>query len=632
MEQFDTVLYFSAAALQLAAMFYAVLMAREVNDRRPWLALFIALFIMFVMRIVAIYVPVSVRAHFGPWIALPISTLLFLSLLFMRRVALAERESKILADQRTSERDESESRYRSLVELSPDVIFVASGGQIVYVNAAAVKFFGAKTADDLLHRSPLDFTGALTRPIVEARLHQSESPGHSMPLSTEEWVRLDGRTVPVESVSSVVPWRGNRGVQVILRDISERIAAEKERSELLTSERAARSAAEHASRMKDEFLATVSHELRTPLNAILGWSQILRQTPNDEEDLHQGLETIERNARVQTQLIEDLLDMSRIITGKLRLDVQRLPPISFIEAAIDTIRPAAMAKGIRIEQMLDPTAGPVLGDPGRLQQVAWNLLSNAVKFSDRGGKVQVVLKRVNSQVELTVADTGRGIHSDFLPHIFDRFRQADASTTRQHGGLGLGLAIVKQLVDLHGGSVEALSAGEGRGSTFTVLLPLSVVQIQDEDGLRLHPKSSRTSNNRWEPVDLTGLKVVVVDDEGDACGLIKRMLDECRAEVHTANSAEEALRLIEQVHPDVLVSDIGMPDVDGYEFLRRVRTLGPAKGGKVPAIALTAFARSEDRTRALMAGYSVHVSKPVEAQELIVTVASLAGRTGAIVS
>jgi PAS domain S-box-containing protein len=632
MEQLDTFLYFVAAGLQLAAMFYVLLMARDVNDRRPWVALFIALFVMFVMRIVAIYVPASTRQHFGPWIAVPISLLLFISLMFMRRVAVAERQSQMLANQRTAERDESESRYRSLVELSPDVIFVATAGQIVYVNAAAVKFFGAKDANQLLHRSPLDFTSALTRPIVEARMRQSDGPGHSMPLSTEEWVRLNGTTVPVESVSAVVPWRGGQAVQVILRDISDRKRAEQERAELLASERAARSAAEHASRMKDEFLATVSHELRTPLNAILGWSQILRQSPNDEDDLHQGLETIERNARVQTQLIEDLLDMSRIITGKLRLDVQRLSPIAFMEAAIDTIRPAALAKGIRIEQMLDPSAGPVLGDPGRLQQVAWNLLSNAVKFSDRGGKVQVVLRRVNSQVELTVADTGRGIHPDFLPHIFDRFRQADASTTRQHGGLGLGLAIVKQLVDLHGGVVEAFSEGEHHGSTFSVLLPLSIVQIQDDETLRLHPAKSRSESNRWEPVDLTGLKVLVVDDEGDACALIKRMLDECRADVRTASSADEALRLIEQIRPDVLVSDIGMPDVDGYEFLRRVRTLGPTKGGKVPAIALTAFARSEDRTRALMAGYSVHVSKPVEAQELIVTVASLAGRTGIGVS
>jgi CheY-like chemotaxis protein len=340
------------------------------------------------------------------------------------------------------------------------------------------------------------------------------------------------------------------------------------------------------------------------------------------------LETIERNARVQTQLIEDLLDMSRIISGKLRLDVQQVDPSSFIDAAIATVRPAASAKEIRIETVIDPLAGPVSGDPNRLQQVLWNLLSNSIKFTPRGGKVQVVLERVDSHVEVSVSDTGQGIAADFLPHVFDRFRQADASTTRKHGGLGLGLAIVKQLVELHGGTVRAKSAGENQGTTFIVNLPLKVITTPPEEGQRLHPRAATRMPEECAMADLSGLHVLVVDDEPDARALVKRVLEDCHAKVVTAGSAAEALTLIERIRPDVLVSDIGMAGVDGYELLRRVRLLDAQRGGGLPAIALTAFARSEDRTRALLAGYLAHVSKPVEPAELVATVASVAGRTG----
>jgi signal transduction histidine kinase len=406
---------------------------------------------------------------------------------------------------------------------------------------------------------------------------------------------------------------------------------EQEKSELLASERAARSVAEHASRMKDEFLATLSHELRTPLNAILGWAHLLRQTPpngtRDPKDLEHGLDTIERNARAQTQLIEDLLDMSRIISGKLRLDIQRIAPISFIEAAIQTIRPAAEAKGIRIEQMLDSQADPISGDPNRLQQVIWNLLSNSVKFTPKGGKVQVVLQRVDSHLEISVADTGQGIKPEFLPYVFERFRQADASAARRFGGLGLGLALVKQLVELHGGSIEVKSPGEGMGATFVVELPLMVVHADSDDGARKHPKAPSAVPCLPGSPTLAGLKVLVVDDEPDARDLIKRVLEACEAEVIAAGSATEALGMIEQDRPNVLVSDIGMPGIDGYEFLQKVRAMGSSRGGLLPAVALTAFARSEDRTRTLMAGYQVHVSKPVEPAELVATIASVAGRT-----
>jgi PAS domain S-box-containing protein len=401
--------------------------------------------------------------------------------------------------------------------------------------------------------------------------------------------------------------------------------AAEERKMLLDSERAARSEAERMSELKDGFLATLSHELRTPLNAIVGWAHVLRNGGKSETDLLKGLQTIERNARAQTQLIEDLLDMSRITSGKLRLDMQPIQPVAFIEAALETVRTAADAKGIRLERFLDSAAGPIYGDPGRLQQVIWNLLSNAIKFTPKSGKVQVVLERVNSHIEISVADTGCGIKPEFVPFLFERFRQADSATTRQYGGLGLGLSIVKSLVELHGGSVHATSPGVDQGTTVTVILPLTAVH-RVEGGERLHPRSPQVTPPTFMPSELSGLKVLVVDDHADARDLVKRVLEDCGAEVLTAAGATEALGLIEQDKPDVLVSDIGMPDIDGYELLRRVRALGPAHGGRIPAVALTAFARSEDRTRALRAGFLVHVSKPVDPSELVATVASVSGR------
>ena len=405
------------------------------------------------------------------------------------------------------------------------------------------------------------------------------------------------------------------------------LRASTERQMLLESERDARAAAERLSALKDEFLANLSHELRTPLNAILGWAQMLRLGKQSEADTEKGLATIERNARVQVQLIEDLLDMSRILSGKVRLDVQALEPASVIEAAIDTVRPAASAKGIRIEVMLDSTAGPVLGDPNRLQQVLWNLLSNSIKFTPRGGKVQILLERVNSHIEISVSDTGSGIPFEFLPHVFDRFRQADGSTTRRHGGLGLGLSIAKHLVELHGGTIRAESPGTDRGSTFSLHLPVAVVHRAKGGEARQHPSAPRSVAATFERANLSGIKVLVVDDEPDARELVKWVLSDCGAEVWTAGSAAEALLLLDGELPHLLVSDIGMPDVDGLELLRRVRGLEAKRGGRIPAIALTAFARSEDRTRALRAGFLVHIAKPVEPSELVASVASVLGRT-----
>ncbi|HYY96225.1 MAG TPA: ATP-binding protein, partial [Pyrinomonadaceae bacterium] len=401
------------------------------------------------------------------------------------------------------------------------------------------------------------------------------------------------------------------------REEAEQTAAEKER---LYRE------AQEASRLKDEFLATVSHELRTPLTAILGWAHMLRTGQFAGGDAAKALETIERNARSQAQLIDDLLDVSRIITGKLRIDVRPVDPNSFIESAIESVRPAAEAKGVRVQRIMDTGVVSVTGDPVRLQQVVWNLLSNAIKFTPRGGRVLVRMERVNSHVEITVSDTGAGIAPEFLPHVFDRFRQADQRTTRQHGGMGLGLAIVRHLVELHGGTVRAESAGEGQGSTFTVLLPVAPVYQVAVEGARVHP-AARDTMPSFDCADrLDGLRVLVVDDEPDTRELLKAGLGQCGAEVTVAGSAVEALAAISGGAPDLLISDIGMPDEDGYDLIRRVRELPAESGGKVPAIALTAYARTEDRLQALRAGYQMHVPKPVEMAELVAVAASLVRR------
>jgi PAS domain S-box-containing protein len=413
-------------------------------------------------------------------------------------------------------------------------------------------------------------------------------------------------------------------------DLARRAATAIDNARLYRAAQDARRSAEEASRLKDEFLATVSHELRTPLTAMLGWTHLLRAGYLDEPSARSALETIERNARSQAQLIDDLLDVSRIITGNLRLDVRQIDPASFIEAAIEALRPAAEAKGVRLQKVMDTGVSSIAGDPARLQQVVWNLLSNAIKFTPRGGRVQVRLERVNSHIEIAVSDTGSGINHKFLPHVFDRFRQADQSTTREYGGLGLGLAIVRHLVELHGGSVRAESHGEGKGATFTVLLPLLTVYQTDADVVRVHPKASDATPYMDCHERLDGLKVLVVDDEVDTRELLSVVLGRCGAEVTTAGSAVEALDLLEHSRPDVLVSDIGMAGEDGYELIRKVRVLPAEKGGKVPAVALTAYARTEDRLRVLRSGYQMHIPKPVEVTELVAIVANLAGRAGSI--
>ncbi len=422
------------------------------------------------------------------------------------------------------------------------------------------------------------------------------------------------------------------GAQLEMARVRKEAAAELERHLLSATE--ARHQAEAANRLKDEFLATVSHELRTPLNAVLGWVQLLQVSPFDEAATRRALATIERNARAQNQLIEDLLDVSRIITGKLRLDVRQVDLLSVIQAAIDVVRPTAETKGVRIQAVLDPLAGPVSGDPGRLQQVVWNVLANAIKFTPRGGRVQIRLERINSHVEIVVADTGIGIDPAFKPYVFERFRQADASSSRPYGGLGLGLAIVRHLVDLHGGTVRAESEGSGQGATFVIGLPLTVAHsILGGAGAgmgaggadRMHPAAGASLPFTPSPV-LAGLRVLVVDDEPDARTLVSAILEHCEASVVAASSVAEALRILERETIDVVVSDIEMPGEDGYSFIRKLRARVAAGKSFIPAAALTAYSRAEDRHRAMVEGYQIHVPKPVEPAELVAVVSSLAGR------
>lgn len=384
--------------------------------------------------------------------------------------------------------------------------------------------------------------------------------------------------------------------------------------------------AEESSRLKEEFLATISHELRTPLNAILGWSRMLRTGQLSDENHAKALDTIERNARAQAQLIDDLLDVSRIVAGKLRLDVRPIDPSGVIDAAVEAVRPAAEAKGVQVQKILDSSAISVPGDPVRLQQVIWNLLSNAIKFTPRGGRVQVRLERANSHIEIIVSDTGQGIAPDFLPHVFDRFRQADQKANRKYGGMGLGLAIVRHLVEIHGGNVHAMSEGEGKGATFTVMLPITPLYQVDTTGSRVHPTAKELLPSSDCTDRLDKLKILVVDDERDTRELLRQGLEYCGAEVVLAGSAAEALETIKNKVPDILISDIGMPGEDGYHLIRQVRNLAKEKGGRLPAIALTAYTRVEDRLRALRAGYHMHVPKPVELAELIAVAASVVRR------
>jgi PAS domain S-box-containing protein len=520
------------------------------------------------------------------------------------------------------------ARLAAIIESSDDAIVSKTlDGVITSWNGAAERIFGYTEAEAVGRHItmiiPEDRHGEERE--VLARLVKGERIDHFETIRRTK----DGRFIEISL--TVSPIRNAAG-QVIgasktARDISDRRRLERERHTLLEREQEARAEAEALNRSKDQFLATLSHELRTPLNAIYGWARMLEAGRLDETTSRRATEAILRNAGAQVQLIEDLFDVSRVITGNMRLDVQPLNPAAVLEAALDTVRPTALVKGVALESMIDPRAGALMGDPARLQQVAWNLLINAVKFTPRGGRVSLHLKRVGAQIEIVVRDTGEGIAPEHMPRIFQRFGQVDSSSTRQHAGLGIGLALVRHLVELHGGTVSADSAGPGLGATFTVILPVALAPAPAAptplaSGIAGAPGSDQTGS-----ISLRGLRVLVVDDDPDGLELAALVLVNAGAEVRASRSPAAAIAVLEDWPADILVTDLEMPGEDGVSLLRRARRLTTLGGRRLPALALTAYGRAEDRIRALGAGFNLHLGKPASPAELVLAVASLGGRT-----
>jgi PAS domain S-box-containing protein len=543
--------------------------------------------------------------------------------LFCKERRLRE-QSALMHERESRDREHrTEERFRALLDSMPLCVWaLGADGTPVYANRSWLEYAGADAGAQgpmaALH--PED--EAAVRTDVQTALARGE------PLELEYRLRSarDGsyrwhavRFLPQRDPEGVVSgWIGTA------TDIENFKRAQHAHSELAVREREAREAAEAANRAKDEFLATLSHELRTPLNAMVGWTHMLRSRTLAPEKQQKALETIERNARAQAELIEDILDLSRIIAGKLRIEIHPVDLPSIVEMAVDAVRPAADAKGITLDRQLGPLPDRFAGDAARLQQAIWNLLSNAIKFTPAGGRVTLEVTSDDRQITVEVRDTGCGIATDFMPFVFDRFRQLDSSSRRSHGGLGIGLAIVRHIVELHGGTANCESAGTDHGATFTLHLPIrsdgaSPVAVAPETRVA---GAVRPSSN--ELVDLTGIKVLLVDDEPDARELLTEVLEQCGAVVITAQSADEAVRLIPRARPAVLLSDIGLPGEDGYKLISRVRALGPADGGNVPAAAITAYARSDDARRALAAGYQRHAPKPIQPTTLAALVAGLA--------
>jgi PAS domain S-box-containing protein len=591
---------------------------------------------------IAVVTTLGTTAGYGPFAsraaaAAPASMHFVLAPQFIAIASITALMLAVVADERRAKEalQRSEARFRGTFEnAAVGMAHVGLDGRWLLLNDRFCAISGY-AREELL---AIDFQ-TITHPddlgqdlALLERLSRGEIDHYTM---EKRYLRKGGEAVWVNlTVSALRNADGSvRKYIAVVEDIHARKQAEQELSvtrqqlqQILESERAARKEAERANRIKDEFLSTVSHELRTPLNAILGWAHILqKRMGGKEKELDKGLSVIDRNARAQAQLIEDLLDMSRIISGKLRVDLVPLDLRDVIAAAVTTVAPAAEAKGIQVETVASPGAGMVCGDASRLQQVVWNLVSNAIKFTPKGGRVKVSLVRTENHVEISVADTGQGIAPAFLPHVFDRFRQADSSTTRRYGGLGLGLAIVKNLVELHGGNLRAASDGEGKGATFTVELPLGTASAPS-GGCR----PAQAAAAREVEVDLNGVSVLFVDDAADNREVVRRLLEERNARVLLAGSGEEALAMLSIEGTDVLVSDIGMPGMDGYQLIRRVRALPREQGGDVKAVALTALAREEDRERALDAGFHAHLAKPIQPMELVALIGMLARRPSAV--
>ena len=530
---------------------------------------------------------------------------------------LRQQQAMLRAQELIEAERRSETRFRGLTDSMPQCVWAArADGEIYYCNRVWREYAGPEAG--------ISFFDALPEEeIAEVKSSWRAAIKTGEPLEREQrLLRHDGQWR--WHLARIVPERDERGRIAgwicTATDIDQHKRIEQANQQLLVSEQEARAQAEVANRTKDEFLATVSHELRTPLNAILGWTRMLRTGAVEPRSMARVLETIERNARAQTQLVEDILDVSRIIAGKMRVNIQTTDLHVVARSALDAVRPAAEAKGVLLTCELEPDSAEFCGDPDRLQQVIWNLLANAIKFTPREGKVELRLRREQSQMEISVVDSGMGISADFLPHVFDRFRQADSSITRSQGGLGLGLAIVRHLVEVHGGTVTAHSDGEGKGSRFVVRLPVRAVAPPPEPAGDRDPVLATGVLDPAEPDLLRGVEVLVLDDEPEARDLVTAVLVKAGARVRTAGSADEAIALLREQRPNVVISDIGLPSEDGYAFIRRVREIAPG----LPAAALTAYASIDDHRRALEAGFQAHVTKPIEPVDLTLLVASLA--------
>jgi PAS domain S-box-containing protein len=544
--------------------------------------------------------------------------------LVFRDVTSERRAEEALANQR-------EWFETTLESIGDAVIATDVKGHVAFMNPVAERLTGWRRAE-AQGRACTDIFNIInenSRRTVQSPVSRVLADGAVVGLANHTLlIASDGTERPIDDSGAPIRSRDGRivGVVLVFRDVSERRRGELERrnagferERLLEAERAARADAERASRVKDEFVAMVSHELRTPLNAILGWIQLMSKPGAGPDIAARGLDVIARNTRLQTQLISDLLDISRIVSGKLRLELGQVEVVSAVRDAIETVQRNADDKGVTITAELDRTVGVIAGDPARIQQIVWNLLSNAIKFTGEGGHVTVALRKHGSNAEISVADTGVGIRPEFLTQIFNRFQQADQTITRRFGGLGLGLSIVKHLVELHGGTITAESGGIGQGATFKVLLPASAAL-----GLEEVPSSIDAADDLRSHDSLTGIRILVVEDEPDTCEFLERFLTGYGADVVIARSAADALARIDH-SVDIILGDIGLPDVDGYDLMHRIRKLPAHAGGVTPAIALTAYARIEDRMRAFNAGYQAHLTKPIEAAELVATISSFAG-------